>query len=71
MKKRISLALYGPLILFVLSDYPAWAQGTQEHFPVIDMHLHAHTLRMYGAPPPEVCTNDRKLLFLDGIHSSH
>jgi uncharacterized protein len=31
--------------------------------PVIDMHLHAHTLSMYGAPPPAVCTNDQDIVF--------
>jgi hypothetical protein len=31
--------------------------------PIIDMHLHAHTLRMYGTSPPRVCTNDQKIIF--------
>lgn len=31
--------------------------------PIIDMHLHAHTLSMYGTPPPGVCTNDQDILF--------
>lgn len=31
--------------------------------PIIDMHLHAHTLSMYGTPPPAVCTNDQDILF--------
>lgn len=31
--------------------------------PIIDMHLHAHTLSMYGTPPPSVCTNDQDILF--------
>lgn len=31
--------------------------------PIIDMHLHAHTLSMYGTPPPAVCTNDQEILF--------
>jgi predicted TIM-barrel fold metal-dependent hydrolase len=61
MKTRISLALSGPLILLVFSKCIAWAQEKQEHFPIIDMHLHAHTLGMYGSPPPEVCTNDREI----------
>jgi predicted TIM-barrel fold metal-dependent hydrolase len=30
---------------------------------VIDMHLHAHTLSMYGTPAPAVCTNDQDILF--------
>jgi uncharacterized protein len=31
--------------------------------PIIDMHLHAHTLSMYGTPPPAVCTNDQDIAF--------
>jgi predicted TIM-barrel fold metal-dependent hydrolase len=31
--------------------------------PIIDMHLHAHTLSMYGTPPPAVCTNDQEIVF--------
>ena len=31
--------------------------------PIIDMHLHAHTLSMYGTPTPAVCTNDQELFF--------
>jgi hypothetical protein len=31
--------------------------------PIIDMHLHAHTLSMYGTPTPAVCTNDQDILF--------
>src|SRR5262245_13598921 len=27
------------------------------------MHLHAHTLSMYGSPSPVVCTNDQEILF--------
>jgi hypothetical protein len=27
------------------------------------MHLHAHTLKMYGMPPPAVCTNDQEIVF--------
>jgi len=36
------------------------AQGVP---PIIDMHLHAHTLSMYGTPPPAVCTNDQEIVF--------
>ena len=32
--------------------------------PIIDMHLHAHTLAMYGGGPPAVCTGDQDLVFL-------
>ena len=35
----------------------------QEVSPIIDMHLHAHTLSMYGTPPPAVCTNDQEKTF--------
>ena len=35
----------------------------QEVSPIIDMHLHAHTLSMYGTPPPAVCTNDQEISF--------
>jgi predicted TIM-barrel fold metal-dependent hydrolase len=31
--------------------------------PILDMHLHAHTLSMYGTPTPAVCTNDQDILF--------
>lgn len=27
------------------------------------MHLHAHTLAMYGSPPPAVCTSDQDIVF--------
>ncbi|HJU73848.1 MAG TPA: amidohydrolase family protein [Gemmatimonadaceae bacterium] len=37
------------------------AQGTRE--PIIDMHLHAHTLQMYGSTPPSVCTSDQLITF--------
>ena len=30
---------------------------------IIDMHLHAHTLSMYGKVPPAVCTNNQEILF--------
>jgi predicted TIM-barrel fold metal-dependent hydrolase len=35
----------------------------QQKPPIIDMHLHAHTLDRYGFPPPEVCTNDQEIVF--------
>ena len=46
------------LLLVTVSLY---AQDTPA--PIIDMHLHAHTLRMYGSAPPQVCTNDREIIF--------
>jgi predicted TIM-barrel fold metal-dependent hydrolase len=40
------------------------AQDTKnQRPPIIDMHLHAHTLSMYGTPPPSVCTNDQEIVF--------
>jgi predicted TIM-barrel fold metal-dependent hydrolase len=30
---------------------------------IIDMHLHAHTLSMYGTPPPSICANNQEILF--------
>ena len=33
--------------------------------PIIDVHLHAHTLAMYGTPPPSVCTNDQEITYPD------
>lgn len=41
-------------------DHPRRAQDRP---PVLDVHLHAHTLDMYGSPPPEVCTNDQDIIF--------
>ena len=53
------MRVFGSVVLFLLSG-PLRAQ---EVSPIIDMHLHAHTLSMYGTPPPAVCTNDRELFF--------
>jgi uncharacterized protein len=44
------LSVWGPLL-------------AQTRPPIIDMHLHAHTLSMYGTPPPAVCTNDQEIGF--------
>jgi uncharacterized protein len=33
---------------------------------MLDMHLHAHTLAMYGDPPPSVCTKDQEIV-LPGV----
>jgi predicted TIM-barrel fold metal-dependent hydrolase len=52
-------ALTGVFLLLVSAS--VCAQETPA--PIIDMHLHAHTLRMYGSPPPKVCTNDQEILF--------
>ena len=30
---------------------------------IIDVHLHAHTLSMYGNPIPTVCTNDQTIVY--------
>jgi len=56
-------------ILFVVGGVAglilaANAQETKsQRLPIIDMHLHAHTLSMYGTPPPAVCTNDQEIVF--------
>jgi uncharacterized protein len=49
-----------PRVALVLVSFPLRAQQVP---PIIDMHLHAHTLSMYGTPPPAVCTNDQEILF--------
>lgn len=53
----------GSLSLHLLSACLAWPQAAQQPLPIIDMHLHAHALRMYGSPSPAVCTNDREIVF--------
>jgi predicted TIM-barrel fold metal-dependent hydrolase len=66
------LALTGALVMGLM--IPPGCRGRIEPFPappIIDMHLHAHTLSMYGAPTPAVCTNDQDILFpgLDPRHA--
>jgi uncharacterized protein len=52
------------LVLFLLSSHVVWAEGPDRRpGPIIDMHLHAHTLAMYGSPPPAVCTSDQDIEF--------
>jgi predicted TIM-barrel fold metal-dependent hydrolase len=51
------------LILLLLSGCRTSAPSPQERQPIIDMHLHAHTLSMYGTPPPTICTNDQDIFF--------
>lgn len=60
MTKRTGVAVSGSFTLLFLSACLAWPESTQGRLPIIDMHLHAHTLSMYGTPPPAVCTNDQK-----------
>jgi predicted TIM-barrel fold metal-dependent hydrolase len=50
-----------PIIALILFANAVYAQ--QEKPPIIDMHLHAHTLSMYGTSPPTVCTNDQEIIF--------
>jgi predicted TIM-barrel fold metal-dependent hydrolase len=47
------------VVLFLVSGL----LRAQQVSPIIDMHLHAHTLSMYGTPPPSVCTNDQEIVF--------
>jgi uncharacterized protein len=53
------MIVLGSLVLFLVSG-PLRAQEVP---PIIDMHLHAHTLSMYGTPPPAVCTNNQEIFF--------
>ncbi len=48
-------------VVLLLVSGPLHAQTIPP--PIIDMHLHAHTLSMYGTPPPAVCTNDQEIVF--------
>src|SRR5678815_4801533 len=50
-------------LILVFSGCLAWSQAVPERPPIIDMHLHAHMLKMYGTPPPAVCTNDQEIVF--------
>jgi hypothetical protein len=54
-------------VVLILASGPLRAQ---EVSPIIDMHLHAHTLSMYGTPPPAVCTNDQESSFPDWIQEN-
>lgn len=48
-----------------LGSATAGAGGdTPVRAPIIDMHLHAHSLKMYGDRPPAVCTGDQDIVFL-------
>ena len=51
------------LASMVLLLVPVWLHAQDTPPPIIDMHLHAHTLRMYGSPAPRVCTNDQEIIF--------
>jgi len=62
MKKCIG-AVFSRSLILLFSGCLAWSQTMQDHAPIIDMHLHAHTLKMYGTPPPAVCTNDQEIVF--------
>src|SRR5919112_2503910 len=64
MRNRIRII---PVLLIALVLAPGCrARGQSPSAPappIIDMHLHAHTLSMYGTPLPAVCTNDRDIVF--------
>jgi uncharacterized protein len=51
------------VVLLLVSAPSALLRAQKMPPPIIDMHLHAHTLRMYGTPPPAVCTNDQEIVF--------
>ena len=59
MRLRIVAVYFAALVIA-----PGCGGRTQSSAPpIIDMHLHAHTLSMYGTPLPAVCTNDQDILF--------
>ncbi len=59
MRLRIVAVYFAALVIA-----PGCGGPTQSSAPpIIDMHLHAHTLSMYGTPLPAVCTNDQDILF--------
>jgi hypothetical protein len=53
------------LTFFVLALAAAYvtAQDRALRPLIIDVHLHAHTLSMYGKPLPSPCANDQEILF--------
>jgi len=57
MTKRIGVVVSPSFILVLLLGCLACRQSVQEHHPIIDVHLHAHTLSEFGTPPLTVCTN--------------
>jgi predicted TIM-barrel fold metal-dependent hydrolase len=63
MRIRIGLLISHSVILLLSTARLAWPQAAQVHPPIIDMHLHAHTLSMYGTPPPTICTNDQEVSY--------
>jgi predicted TIM-barrel fold metal-dependent hydrolase len=63
MITRIGVLVSCSFILLLLSACLAWPQPVHGRQPIIDMHLHAHTLSMYGTPPPTICTNDQEIFY--------
>ena len=63
MKIRIGVLISRSVVLLLLTARLAWPQAAQVHPPIIDMHLHAHTLSMYGTPAPTICTNDQEISY--------
>ena len=49
-------------VLCVLAALDTPVRAQQRRPPIIDMHLHAHSLEEYGGGGP-VCTNDQKIIF--------
>ena len=63
MLERFGARIGAPLLLALVPGCAISPSSRQTRDPIIDMHLHAHTLSMYGSPPPAVCTNDQPILF--------
>jgi hypothetical protein len=50
------------LALLFTAGYIERASDGRARPPILDVHLHARRLAMYGAPPPAVCTNDQEII---------
>ena len=63
MTTRTRTVLSHSVPLVLMSGVLAWPAPAQRREPIIDMHLHAHTLSMYGTPPPTICMNDQEIFY--------
>jgi uncharacterized protein len=60
MKRPVTFVVFA---LLLATSNRVVGQGHPAKPLIIDMHLHAHTLDMYGTPPPSPCTNDQEIVF--------
>ena len=61
MTRRIGETIASSPIVLLLSGCLTSAPSERQR--IIDVHLHAHTLSMYGTPPPTICTNDQDIFY--------